>query len=171
MMPVRPGLAFALCVAAMALLYTGCGPDDCLPPPDSDATPPEIELTVVYTDAQTGRRAERTVDDSAPPLRLGAAPSGVVEVRYRAADPEGLRRVHLGASVQRTVAIGTQSRALDVEPLTASCPRPALEGTFTYRPEQGQALSLGLGLVAENWVGGGSSTPTHVVRIEPGSSR
>ena len=158
-------------ILAAALWITGCGPGDCLPPPDTDPTPPAIDLVIVYTDAQTGVRTEETLDAAAPALRVEADPSGVVEVRYGAADPEGMRQAQLGASVQRTVAVGTQSRALDVDPLTASCPRPALEGSFTYRPEAGQAVSLGLGLIAENWAGGRSSTPTHVVRIKAESGR
>lgn len=158
-------------IVAFLLWCVGCGPGDCLPPPDSDPTPPDIDLVIVYTDAQTGERVEETLDAGAPALRVVADPSGVVEVRYGAADPEGMRQTQLGASLQRTVAVGTQSRALDVDPLTASCPRPALEGSFTYRPEQGQAVSLGLGLVAENWAGGRSSTPTHVVRILATSGR
>lgn len=53
----------------------------------------------------------------------------------------------------------------EVEPVTASCPREELVGTWSFSSAQ-QERSIALYVLAENWVGRRVFTPTHVVRFE-----
>jgi hypothetical protein len=87
-----------------------------------------------------------------------------VRVVYIGRDPEGLRRVQLGATMLTTVGVGIESERISVEPLTSSCPVPALAGTWSAPPgDPGRTVSLGL--IAENWSGLRSWTETVTIRL------
>ncbi|QXD14062.1 hypothetical protein GQ464_011390 [Rhodocaloribacter litoris] len=144
----------------------GCTPEHCLPRPSEDETPPVLRLEVSFTDAATGRRVTHTLAGSDPARTFRAVASTPVEVTYVASDPEGLRRVQLGVTYQTVAAAGAVRRSPVLEPVSASCPRAELSGTWSAAPP-GDYRSLALGAVAENWVGLRAATPTYVVELTP----
>lgn len=143
------------------LLLAGCGRGDCLPAPDADATPPGIRLTVEYPDPATGEPARRTLTAGEAAVTVDAA-EGPITVTYVAEDDAGLRRLQLGVTIQQTAGAGVERRSIAVGPVTASCPLPRLEETWSY--QQPGAKNLILGAVAENWAGGRAASENFTVR-------
>ncbi|GIV57916.1 MAG: hypothetical protein KatS3mg042_0829 [Rhodothermaceae bacterium] len=150
---------------AVLVLMAGCASEECLPPPEADATPPALRLTVTYTDAVTGAQTTHTLADTSAAQTLYVQPGTPVEVTYAGEDPEGMRRVQLGATyVQLTVA-GVVRRSPAIAPVKASCPQAVLSGTWSV-PALAKEQALLLGVAGENWAGQPAGTPS--LRLEPG---
>lgn len=152
-------------IVAVAAVLGGCG-GDCLPAPASDATPPDVRLTVTYTDAATGRRAERTVTAHDSTVVVEARASGGASVVYAGADSSGMRGLVLSATYRLTVGFGTHREVVETPPVTASCPRAALSGEASFGGG-GEPRDLALAAGAQNWAGLRAATAEVVVRFVP----
>lgn len=154
--------ALLVTVLLCAAVLSGCSSRGCLPESESDTTPPNVTLSIEYTDAQTGERNRRiiTAQDSAQTL-VATAGSKVV-ITYTGTDEQGMRRIHLGLTRQITVGVGIQTEYVPLDPVISRCPVARLGGERTVYLGKGKS-SISLGLVAENWVGLRTSMPTHVV--------
>ncbi|NNE47450.1 MAG: hypothetical protein HKN37_12420 [Rhodothermales bacterium] len=151
-------------IALGCFVLIGCTSRDCLPPPPADGSPPELTLTVLFRELSSGEQDTLVVLPGDPPARVDARNLDGVRVVYLGRDPEGLRRAELGATMLTTVGVGIESERLRVDPLTSSCPVPALAGTWSVPPgDPGRTVSLGL--IAESWSGLRSWTETVTIRL------
>jgi hypothetical protein len=148
------------CLAACS----GCSRRDCLAPPSADATPPEVSLKVIYVspDSRDPDTLHVTSADSAAYVE-GRADQRL-RVSYSARDPEGMKRLWLGAARLTTVGAGLDSRRIPVEPLLADCPVERLTGTWTA-PTVDPGTRVTLSLSAQNWAGLQQATPTVTIRL------
>ena len=153
------------------LLLVGCGPDDCVPAPETDATPPQAHLKVTFADWATGRRDSVvlvTPCEEVPPIEAHA--DSTVTIVYAGVDDEGMKRLQLGLSIYRSVGAGVQMESPKVLPIIAECPKTLLAGKRTFVGRQGKR-NITLSVFAENWTGASAVTPTLVVRQRPPGRR
>ncbi|NNE36586.1 MAG: hypothetical protein HKN13_15235, partial [Rhodothermales bacterium] len=116
-------------IAVAGFIAAGCANRDCLPPPVADDSPPDLTLTIRFLDPASGLQTTRVVTAADSTLHVDARNAGGVTVVYTGRDAEGLRRLHLGATILTTVGVGIESRKVSNEPLTSACPVAELTGT------------------------------------------
>ncbi|MEX0821638.1 MAG: hypothetical protein WD021_05795 [Rhodothermales bacterium] len=136
---------------ALSLVLGGCGPTDCLPEPEMDATPPEVNVTVTVTSSNgTTRTIEHAAGDA--PLSVDISSGSSVSVTYSAVDSSGLRSLSPGMTIHETVGVGVERRSVRIEPVRSECPVASLSLRREVRGVR-PGESVVVTMVAENWVG------------------
>lgn len=148
----------------LALSVAGCT-SDCLPAPESDTTPPNLEVVVEYRSSQDGNlnRHEASTADSS--VTLLADRNSPVHIRYAAVDSSGMRQLVPGLTIHQTVGIGVERQHVEIGPIDASCPRPRLDGDHEVHGT-GVERVLIISAGAVNWTGLRTSIEPVSVRLE-----
>ncbi len=149
---------------SITLLAGACFDADCLPEPEHDASRPQVRVVVEYSSPSGTRlRSEHVLGDSS--TTLAADRRQPVILFFSASDASGLRSLSPSITIQQTVGIGVERSYVDVDPVTATCPRHEL----SYRHEirsTGTGRSFLVTVVAENWVGLASTLELLTLRAQ-----
>ncbi len=154
--------AISLIAGLMAL--AGCGRRDCVTPPSSDTSPPEVSLAVVYVPSGSADPDTLVVTTADSAVYVDGRSDEILRVLYSARDPEGMKRLWLGAARLTTVGVGLDSKRIPVEPLTASCPVEQLTGEWTA-PSLDRGTRVTISVSAQNWAGIRQAAHTVTVRL------
>lgn len=147
----------------LIVLLTGCGPDDCLPVPPNDTSPPVITITLTF--ARNGREITQQFTDPDTSVTVNASSSTPVKIVYSSSDPSGMRRMLPGLTIQQSVALGVDRRFIDIPPVEAGCPVPLLRAERMI-PGTGERRTAAVTAAAQNWVGGRKTIHPINVRLE-----
>lgn len=158
-----PTGSFIAVTLLVAVLAVGCASEPCLPEPEADATPPDVRLLVTYTDPDTRQRDSVLLTNADTATVVWADPAAAVTMVYAGADPEGMRRLALGVTIEQTVGVGARTRSPVIAPIEAACPAEHLRGEHTLQGGPAERSVLA-GIVAENWGGQRASTPSLTIR-------
>ncbi|MDX1740405.1 MAG: hypothetical protein R3178_03890 [Rhodothermales bacterium] len=142
----------------------GCGRSDCLVPPASDQSPPDVRLTVVYVPPGAADPDTLLATPADSVVYVDGRADRQVHVSFWARDPEGMKQLWLGAARLTTVGAGLDSKRMPVEPLTETCPVEVLAGVWRA-PRLDPGTSVTLSVSAQNWAGKHAATSSVTVRL------
>lgn len=148
----------------LMMAVSGCS-SNCLPEPDTDATPPEVRVIAEYTSRPEGVDERVEIGSADSSVTLVADSNSPVRVIYVAADTSGMRRLVPGMTIQQTVGIGVERQHVSLGTVDASCPRPTLQHDHEVHGT-GQKRALIITLGAENWMGMRSSIEPVTIRLD-----
>ena len=152
-------------ILPLLISIAACTGAECLPEPQSDATPPGLQILVEFTPPGGVRQIiyEATAADSASGS-ITADRNEPVRLIFIADDSSGVRRLSPAVTVQRTVGIGIERQYIPIDAVTSSCPRPVLRTDYKAQTSGDRRVVIA-SAVAENWVGVRSTFEPLTIRM------
>lgn len=158
-------MRFVVLAILLSATLVSCRPEcECLPPPETDTTPPTAELQISYY--VDGNSESKTVSAQDPPVTIYADEDHDVVVRYFGRDGEGMKSLQPLVTVYRRIGALQEVEEWNVVATTTSCPTPlVVERWTTFERNKGERTIV-TSLMATNWIGLTTSTPSITITIE-----
>jgi len=135
----------------------------CLTIPTTDSTPPTAGMIIEYY--QNGMSKNMTLSATDASITINADESKPVTILYSGGDNEGLKKLNIDYTEHRQTGGIGQTGNPEVQPITCSCPKAILMGTFTF-DKNGGSRGITISVRSENWLGMITWTQQHHIIIQ-----